>query len=166
MKKLLILILLGILVSGCSMTIPSLFPKNTVNKNYEKIYNKGCKSSIDEKTKKIVKICEEEFSLITGSGEKPLGFFATITGTLGRATVLTIIGFGLFFIISPVAFTQFFQRRKLALEKNKYQKALGQVVRGIDKSKAIDIVPQLKSSLSAETDVDTKMIIDDIKRQV
>lgn len=168
--KLMGLSFLFLFLVGCSMTIPSLFPDKPRNINYEKTYNKGCKEVLDKEGNPILvegtllTTCSQEFNLKKGTFEKPLGFWATVMGMLGRFTAFSIIIIVLLFIFFPATLVQFLARRKIQLQLAQYKKTLTQVVSGVDQANAVEKDPELKTALSTTMDTDSKKLVDDIKR--
>ena len=163
MKKLFVLLMLAIVLGGCSLLkFPALNAPPPPDTTYQ--YNETFKKNpvavaVDGK---IVVVENQERTVNAGyvNKEKPLSFWQRFCNWLAGWSLITVVTVGgclAFGITGPALWLY---QRFLVLRKTTKQ-----MVRAIAEAKAVETQPELKNKLSSMLDTDSKKLVDDIRRE-
>ena len=176
MKKIMLLISISFLLSGCGvLNFPTLFKQKAPDTLYKVNERRSITPKIMCLNFKGEKVCGEvayetkhEISTNYENKDKPLSAWQKFCNWLFNLSLGTLLFSGIAlatFGASPFIFL-IRKLRKVKEESKRVKDALKETVIGIKNSNLIDSTPELHSALSSAQSPITKTIIDDLRREV
>lgn len=164
MKNIFLIITVLIFMAGCA---PISFPKLPTPKKPETVYNWNEKTTTKPKAvvygDKIVVVEETERTLQVGLETTPqkLSFSQRIGGWISGLSFIAFLGLIVCLVLAPGATLAWLVKLLF-----KWKKAFKETVVAIKEAKAVDKDPELKNILNAKQSIETKKIVDEIRRAI
>ena len=164
MNKIIVLTLMLGFLLGCA---PITFPKLSTPKKPETVYNWQEKTSTRPKAvvcgDKIVVVEDTDRTLQVGLETTPqkLSFIQKIGNWLSGLSFIAFLALIACLVLAPGATLAWVV--KIAF---KWKKAFRETVVAIKEAKAVEKNPELKNTLNAKQSVETKKIVDEIRREI